>query len=106
MPTEIVRELIDYRNEHPEFETALDQSFNLAYQTSLEEFELYNIHSVDDYIRYMDEYVHWFPTENKSGKNVYYHICMFYFIVDLPPVREHQSPIDPSSKSPWRWLSE
>ncbi|KAF7794667.1 hypothetical protein EIP86_005805 [Pleurotus ostreatoroseus] len=106
MPTEIVQELIDYRNEHPEFKKALDQSFNLAYQTGLEEFELYNIHNVDDYIRYMDEYVHWLPTENKSGKNVYYHICMFYFIIDLPPVREHQSPIDPSSKSPWRWLSE
>ncbi len=106
MPTPIVQELIDYREANPEFKEALDQSFALAYSTGLEEFHIYNIHNVDDYIRYMDEYVYWVPTEDRTGKNVYYHICMFYFIIDLPPVRDHQSPIDPASQSPWRWLSE
>ena len=91
---------------NPEFAKALDQSFDLAYVTGLEEFKIYNIHNLQDYLRYMDEYVNWLPTEDRTGKNVYYHICMFYFIIDLPPVRDHQSPIDPSSKSPWRWLSE
>lgn len=108
MPTSIVQNLINYCIENPEFKVALAQSFALAYSTGLKEFELYNIHNVDDYIRYMDEYVHWVPTEDKTGKNVYYHICMFYFIIDLPPVRDHQSPIDPSvkSESSWRWLSK
>lgn len=104
--TPVVQKLVDYFTENPEFYQAFKQSFDLAYSTRLEEFTTYNIHNVDDYIKYMDEYVNWIPTENKSGTNVYYHICIFYFIIDLPPVRDHQSPIDPSSKSPWRWLSE
>ena len=104
--TPIVQKLVKYFSENPEFKTAFGQSFLLAHATGLKEFDTFNIHSVDDYIRYMDEYVNWIPTEDYSGTNVYYHICMFYFILDLPPVREHQSPIDPSSHSPWRWLSE
>jgi phosphatidylserine decarboxylase len=91
---------------NPEFATALDQSFDLAYATGLEEFKIYNINNLQDYLRYMDEYVYWIPTEDRTGTNVYYHICMFYFIIDLPPVSQFQSPIDPSSKSPWRWLSD
>ncbi|PIL30467.1 hypothetical protein GSI_07166 [Ganoderma sinense ZZ0214-1] len=104
--TAIVQELVDYFSENPEFKNAFDQSFLMAYATGLREFDTFNIHSVDDYLRYMDEYVHWVPSENLTGTNVYNHICIFYFILDLPPVRDHQSPIDPSSRSPWRWLSE
>ncbi|PIL30464.1 hypothetical protein GSI_07163 [Ganoderma sinense ZZ0214-1] len=104
--TAIVRELVDYFSENPEFKAAFEESFATAYATGLREFHTFKIHSVDDYLRYMDEYVHWIPSENLTGTNVYSHLCMFYFILDLPPVRDHQSPIDPSSHSPWRWLSE
>ena len=54
----------------------------------------------------MDEYVHWVLSENFSGTNVYSHLCTFPFVLNQPPVREHHSPIDPSTCSPWRWLSE
>ncbi|KAI0335630.1 hypothetical protein GY45DRAFT_816518 [Cubamyces sp. BRFM 1775] len=104
--SDIVKKLDDYFSENPEFKAAFVQSFMTAYATGLKEFTTYNIHSVDDYLRYMDDYVNWVPTEDISGTNVYYHLCMFYFILDLPPVREHQSPIEPSACSPWRWLSE
>ncbi|KAJ8481386.1 hypothetical protein ONZ51_g6045 [Trametes cubensis] len=104
--TPIVQKLVDYFTENPEFKTAFEQSFLMAYATGIKEFQTFNIHSVDDYLRYMDDYVHWIPTEDISGTNVYNHICMFYFILDLPPVRDHQNPIDPSAHSPWRWLSQ
>ncbi|TBU47003.1 phosphatidylserine decarboxylase-domain-containing protein [Dichomitus squalens] len=104
--TSIVQKLVAYFTKNPDFKTAFEQSFLLAHATGLKEFDTFNIHSVDDYIRFMDEFVHWKPTEDYSGKNVYYHICMFYFVLDLPPVRDHQSPIDPASRSPWRWLSD
>ena len=104
--TPIVQELVDYLSQNPAFKTAFEQSVDLALATGVEELKQVNIHSVDDYLRYMDEYVHWVPSENVSGTNVYNHICIFYFILDLPPVRDHQSPIDPSVRSPYRWLSE
>lgn len=104
--TPIVQKLVDYLTENPKFNEAFQRSFALAYATGLEEFETYNVHNVDDYIRFMDDFVNWTPSEDVSGTNVYYHLCLFYYIIDLPPVRDHQSPIDPSSKSPWRWLSQ
>ena len=85
MSSKIVQELVKYMSDNPEFATTFKQSFTLAYSTGLEEFQLFNIHSVDDYIRYMDDYLKWVPTEDRTGKNVYYHICMFYFIIDMPP---------------------
>lgn len=108
----IMQKLIDYFAENPAFKKDFDQSFTLARRTGLEEFDELNIHNVDDYLRYMQEYLNWVPFENgdvaqkKDGNNVYMHICMFYFILDLPPIRDHQNPIDPSTKSPYRWLSQ
>ncbi|KAI0655362.1 phosphatidylserine decarboxylase-domain-containing protein [Cubamyces menziesii] len=104
--TLIVQTLVDYFTENPEFKTAFEQSFRIAYATGIKEFKTFNIQSVDDYLRYMDDFVNWTPTEDSSGTNVYNHICMFYFILDLPPVREYQSPVDPSVHYPWRWLSD
>jgi phosphatidylserine decarboxylase len=114
MPTysPVVQRLVDYFTENPDFKEAFEDSFALARATGLEEFDELKIHKVDDYIRYMEEYLNWVPFENgskaesKSGDNVYIHICMFYFILDMPPVVNFQSPIDPSTKSPYRWLSE
>ncbi|KZV80137.1 hypothetical protein EXIGLDRAFT_434018, partial [Exidia glandulosa HHB12029] len=106
MHTPIVQKLVDYLDSDSSFKQAFQNSFTLAYATGLDEFKEYDVHCVDDYLNFMDVYVNWVPSENFKGDNVYMHICLFYFIIDLPPVREFQSPIDPSSKSPWRWMSE
>jgi len=102
----IVQELVDKMAAEPRMKQAMQDAFTLAYSTGLEEFTELNIQYVDDYMRYMNEYLHWIPTENKAGREVYMHICMFYFIIDMPPIRDWQSPIDPASKSPWTWLSD
>ncbi|KAH9887626.1 phosphatidylserine decarboxylase-domain-containing protein [Cubamyces lactineus] len=104
--TPVVQKLVGYFFENPEFRAAFEQLFQMAYATGLKEFETFNIRSVDDYLRYMDDFIRWVSTEDTTGTNVYNHFCMFYFILDLPPVRDHQTPIDPSARSPWRWLSE
>lgn len=104
--TQIVQTLVDYLVENPEFKNQLEQSFQLAYSTGLEEFAEYGIQTLNDYINYLDKYVNWVPTENVTGRNVVQHICLFYFILDLPPVNQQQNPIDPSVTTPYRWLSQ
>ena len=48
----------------------------------------------------------WSPEENSAGDYVYYHLCTFYFLLDLAPVLALQTPIHPSSVPPWIWLSQ
>jgi phosphatidylserine decarboxylase len=102
----IVQELVDKMEAEPRMKEAMQEAFTLAYATGVVQFKEYNVHNVDDYMRYMNDFLHWVPTENSSGRNVYFHSCMFYFIIDMPPIRDWQSPIDPDSKAPWRWLSD
>ena len=112
MPTysPIVQKLVDYFTENPSFKQAFQDSFTLARSTNLKEFAELKIDTVDDYVNYMEDYLHWVPFENgsekKDGNNVYIHICMFYYIIDMPPVRDHQDAIDPTTKKPYRWLSQ
>ena len=54
----------------------------------------------------MDKYVHWVPSEDTTGTNVYYHICVFYFILDMFPVFQQQDPIIPSTGPPYQWLTQ
>ncbi|KAM5536142.1 hypothetical protein V8D89_010241 [Ganoderma adspersum] len=105
--TPIVKELFNYFCENPDFKAAFELSFKKARAINLKEWKEYGIgESVYSYFDYMDKYVLWVPSENVCGKNVYNHICIFYFILDLPPLRDYQSPIHPSSRGPWTWLSE
>lgn len=104
--TPIVQELVEYFSQNPEFKYHFEQSFLTAREHDLQEWEDFNIHSVDDYLRYMDEYVHWVPSETVSGTNVYSHICLFYFVLGFSPVSGYQTEIKPTSHSPWTWLSE
>lgn len=110
----IVQELVDYFNDNKndEFKKAFSKSFERAKNLDVEDFDTLKIASIEDYFKYMDEYLNWVPFENgdpelkKDGNNVYMHICMFYFILDTTPVNVYQSPIDPDTKYPYLWLSD
>ncbi|KIP06517.1 hypothetical protein PHLGIDRAFT_72611 [Phlebiopsis gigantea 11061_1 CR5-6] len=106
--TAIVQELVDYYNDpsNKDFKEQFQQSFALAHSTGLEVFDQYNVHTIEDYFDYMDTYVHWIPTEDKTGTNVFNHICLFYFILDMPPISQQQDPIDPDTKAPYRYVSD
>ena len=100
--TGIVQQLVDYYNDpaNVDFKTNFDQSFDNALATGLSIFDEYNVHTVEEYFTYMDTYVNWVPYEDKDSTNVYYHICLFHFILDLWPVSEEKDIIDPSTVPP------
>lgn len=62
--------------------------------------QLDDIRSLNDYLGYINGLLYWVPSENRQGKEVYDHICKFYFILDQPPVRGLQNRVVPHDKAP------
>jgi phosphatidylserine decarboxylase len=62
--------------------------------------ELEDIQNLDDYLGYINGLLYWTPSENRQGKEVYDHICKFYFILDQPPVRKLQNRVVPRPDAP------
>lgn len=106
MSPNIVQQLIDYLDTHPDFAKDFRESFESAHRDNIAEFEEYNIHSFEDYLSYLDSFLRWVPCENKNGTAIYDRMCIFYYVLDKPPVNRWQTPIDPSSSPPWTWLSQ
>lgn len=92
--------------EHHDFEVAFNAAFKLAMQAGIPEFEQYDIRTFNDYLDFLEGMLTWVPTEDFTGTNVYYHLCIFYFVIDLPPIKFFQDPILPSSHAPWKFLSQ
>ncbi|KIM78699.1 hypothetical protein PILCRDRAFT_582455 [Piloderma croceum F 1598] len=108
---DVMGELRDYLKAHPDFEKAFKEAFELARTYNIPQFEdpkfvPYKIETFENYLRFYGDMLKWAPSETSDGKNVYYHLCMFYFVIDLDPVKRYQTPIDPTSKKPWTWLSD
>jgi len=106
--TDIVGQLRQYLSDYPMFEEAFKGSFEIAkgMEKDIPQFAEYNIHSFNDFIDFYDMMLSWTPSENSTGTNVYNHLCMFYFIIDLDPVKRFQTPIEPTSLLPGTWLSD
>ncbi|KAF8334007.1 phosphatidylserine decarboxylase-domain-containing protein [Cantharellus anzutake] len=66
----------------------------------------FNIYDLESYLEFCESLLHWVPTETFDGKNVYYHLCLFYFILGQSPIDRLQTPILPTSKSLYTWLSQ
>lgn len=105
MANPVMQELRDYLAANPDFKQAFENSFKLAQAYNIPQFKEYGLNTFEDYINFYEYLLTWVPTETLDGRAVYYHICVSYFVVDLPPVRVYQSPIRPDSVEPWRWLS-
>jgi len=101
----VMQQLRDYLSSNPDFAAAFEEAFNRAKAMDIPQFAEYKIETFRDYINYYETMLKWTPTENFDGRNVYYHLCMFYFVIDLPPVKFFQAPILPTSVPPWTWLS-
>lgn len=55
-----------------------------------------HIRSLDDYLKYVDELVNWAPREtDQNPRLLYTKLVEFYFFLDQPPVKRHQSKIKP-----------
>ena len=56
------------------------------------------ITTLDEYYEYLDGFIHWTPMVTKDDPRlVYDHLVAFYFFMQFPSVRKHQSPITPGS---------
>lgn len=91
----VVQELIDLIAQNgwqSKFEEALKkaQSYNVI------GFE--DVKTLDDYFKWVDDQLKWVPIENLYGKEVFKHVCKFYFILDQSPVKELQNANVPHDK--------
>ncbi|KAI0366865.1 hypothetical protein BV20DRAFT_625883 [Pilatotrama ljubarskyi] len=105
MPT-IVDQLRDKLAKEPDFKADFEEALEKAKASGLPEFKEWGIDTLDDYLNYYESFLRWVPSENADGTSVLYHICMFYYVLDLMPVVKRQSPILPSTASPYTWLSQ
>jgi phosphatidylserine decarboxylase len=102
----IVQKLEDFIVKNPRFLADFIAAFNFAKSTGIPEFEEYHIRHLVDYIDFYNKTLTWIPDENTSGKKVYDRLCLFYFVIDQPPVRQWQNPIEPGQHAPWKFLSQ
>jgi phosphatidylserine decarboxylase len=101
---DVMKELRDYLSRNRDFKVAFEAAFMLAKSMGIPQFKEY--HTFDDYLNFYQTMLTWTPSENVDGNKIYYQLCMFYFVIDLPPVKSFQNPILPTSTPPWSWLSQ
>ncbi len=102
--TRIVRELqalITKNQWENDFEAAIAEARKLALPIIGE------IGSLEEYYDYLDDFVRWTPRESRDDPRlVYDHLVAFYFFMQFPTVRQHQSPITPNSSEALTPLSK
>ncbi|KAF3912382.1 hypothetical protein AA313_de0208517 [Arthrobotrys entomopaga] len=61
--------------------------------------ELGKINSITDFYDYLDDFLHWVPSEDKTGYKVYQELCAYHYILAQPTVIGLQSTIYPGRES-------
>ncbi|KAM0214802.1 hypothetical protein ACHAQD_008705 [Fusarium lateritium] len=85
---------------------ALKEAVDSAYKKIPQFMDKLHIHDDTSFLDFANDLLKWIPEENFEGKDIYDILCMFYFIIDQPPLAELQTPIDPKQAGlPLTWLS-
>lgn len=87
-------ELIKANNWEEHFDRAIEN----ARKSRIPEIE--DIKSLNDYLAWINDLLHWVPTEDKPGREVYNHLCKFHFILDQHPVLGLQNRVVPHELAP------
>ena len=103
--SDVVQQLRVYLAENPDVLLAFELSVRIALRMNVPQLAEFGITNLKTYIDFFEILLNWVPVETFDGKNVYYHLCIFYFVLDLPPLKDLQTSILPTSKSPYTWLS-
>ncbi|MDE5902896.1 MAG: phosphatidylserine decarboxylase [Muribaculaceae bacterium] len=93
----VVQELVDMIDANgwrPQFEEAVKK----AVSQNVYGFE--KVKTLEDYIDWCNDQLSWVPVEDRYGKLVYQHVCMFYFVLDQSPVKELQNAVVPADSQP------
>lgn len=93
----VVLELIELIRAN-DWEDDFNQAITHAQRSNIA--EIADIKDLHDYLVWMNDLLHWIPTEDKPGREVYDHFCKFYFILDQPPLLALQNRIVPHQQAP------
>ena len=108
----IVQELIDMIAKNG-WQSKFDEAFKKAKALNVVEFE--DIKTLEDYFDWINAQLTWAPFEKADGREVYRHVCKFYFLLQQSPVAELQNavvahdseePLTPLSDWIVRWVTE
>lgn len=77
-----------------DFETAIKKASSMNVPL------LDEVTNLDKYLHWINRFLYWIPSENVQGKNIYNHLCAFYFIVDQEPLLKLQNKIIPHDVAP------
>ena len=86
--------LIDANNWQSDFEMAV---LNAA-QAKVAELE--GMRCLDDFLKFINDFVTWIPRENETGTMFYSKACAFYFVLDQEPIVHYQNRVRPYSRQP------
>ncbi|KAK6345860.1 hypothetical protein TWF730_010203 [Orbilia blumenaviensis] len=91
--TQSLINLIGANDWHHRFKTAIKTAKESGAK------ELANINNLEDLYNYLDAFLHWIPSEDKTGLKVYQELCAYHYILAQPSVVGLQSTIYPGNES-------
>ena len=97
----IVNELIELLNESFPYASgieALEQAIQSARAHKIPEMDSYGLTSAAGFLNFTTWLVDgWIPTESAKGRDIYYVLCIFYFVFDQVPLKDCQTAIRPEN---------
>lgn len=86
----------------------LEQAVQKARKWDIPELDKYGIISAKGFLDFADWLVRgWVPTESTKGRDIYYILCVFYFVLSQEPLGSRQTKIHPQSiNKPLKPLSD
>ena len=77
------------------WQTRFDAAVKSAHDSGI--VEMQDITTVPQYLAKINEWLYWIPRDNEEGRDVYNRICLFYFVMNQPTVKDLQDPIKPEA---------
>ena len=91
----VVKTLEDKIKNTPGWQSRFDAAVKGAHDSGIVEMQA--ITTVPQYLAKINEWLYWIPRDNEEGRDVYNRICLFYFVMNQPTVKELQDPIKPEA---------
>ncbi|PWY93868.1 hypothetical protein BO94DRAFT_458570 [Aspergillus sclerotioniger CBS 115572] len=97
----IVNELVELLNKSFPYASgmeALEQAIQSARAHKIPEMDSYGLISAAGFLNFATWLVDgWIPTESAKGRDIYYVLCIFYFVFDQVPLKDCQTAIRPEN---------
>lgn len=100
----VVKELIELIQTN-KWESKFEEALKIVEKYNIS--DMLDIKTIDHYLDWINDQLHYVPAENTTGKALYINICKFYFLLDQGPLLELQNKVLPYDKmKPLTPLSE